>query len=153
MPATIASDPPKIPLKSNRWPDVAPVSPSNRRDRLWGLVEDRIEQPPALGQILHHRLQALAILMRQTGSRRDRRARGNGTGRSRAAGAVVVADERAGSALLIRLVGCVLRQRRAGLRRAGLPDALHEAHALLAQEPLYAADGVALAVEQMPDTP
>jgi hypothetical protein len=37
------------------------------------------------------------------------------------------------------------------LRRARLPDVLHETHPLLAQETLDAADGVALAVKKMAD--
>ena len=37
------------------------------------------------------------------------------------------------------------------LRRAFLPDGLHEPDALLAQDSLHAADGVALAVKQMAD--
>ena len=37
------------------------------------------------------------------------------------------------------------------LRRARLPDTLHEAQALLPQQALHAADGVALAIEQMTD--
>src|SRR5262249_23567013 len=37
------------------------------------------------------------------------------------------------------------------LRRARLPDVLHEMHALLAQETLDAADGVTLAIKKMTD--
>src|SRR4029079_2636566 len=37
------------------------------------------------------------------------------------------------------------------VRRARLPDVLHEPHALLAQEPLDSANGVALAIEQVAD--
>jgi hypothetical protein len=38
------------------------------------------------------------------------------------------------------------------LRRAGLPDVLHEMHPLLPQETLNAADGIALAIEEMADS-
>src|SRR5262249_62400073 len=46
----------------------------------------------------------------------------------------------------------ILLGRLAGrLRRPRLPDILHEAHTLLAQQTLDATDGVALAIEQMTD--
>ena len=54
-----------------------------------------------------------------------------------------------GSRLLGKLL--VLARTMGWLRRAFLPDHLHEFGALLAQDPLHAADGVALAVEKMAD--
>src|SRR5499427_8786527 len=51
------------------------------------------------------------------------------------------------------LLDCaILLGRLAGrLRRARLPDILHEAHTLFAQQTLDATDGVALAIEEMTD--
>src|SRR5262249_52254396 len=116
-------------------------------------------KPTAFGQIVERSLQFLHILARQPARRRRHRARGVGvlifeTLRSFAAGSPAQRQARRACALgRLGLRDCVilLGGLTGRLWRARLPDILHEAHALLAQQTLDATDGVALAIEEMAD--
>src|SRR5262245_10460625 len=98
--------------------------------------ERGIEELPALGQLLQGGLQLLPVFSRQTSRWGQRRIGG--------VGFALLSLVR-----LVLVIGRGFRWLRGRLRRARLPDALHEAHALLAQQTLHAADGVALAIKQM----
>src|SRR5262249_57858320 len=112
------------------------------------------------GQSVERSLQFLHILARQPARRRRHRARGVGvlifeTLRSFAAGSPAQQRQARRACALGRLGlrDCVilLGGLTGRLWRARLPDILHEAHALLAQQTLDATDGVALALEEMAD--
>src|SRR6516225_9436108 len=140
-----------------RQPDAPPIDACNALDFF---RQRRIQKPTALGQIVERSLQFLHVLARQPARRRRHHARGVGvlifgTLRSFVAGSPAQRrqTQRACVLGLLSLRDClILLGRLAGrLRRARLPDILHEAHALLAQQTLDATDGVALAIEEMAD--
>src|SRR6202023_1187457 len=100
-----------------------------------------IKQPPAFTEVIEHGLQAPHVLLRQP--------------RWRGALRLALANIIAG--LLLRGAFCgpflqpALRARAGRLRCPRLPDVLHEPLALLFQDALDAADGVALGIEQVPN--
>src|SRR5262249_364969 len=130
--------------------------PIDTRNALDFFRQRRIQKPAAFGQSMERSLQFLHVLAPHPARRRRHPARGAGwssfgTLRSFVAGSPAQQRQaqRACVLGLLSLRDClILLGRLAGrLRRARLPDILHEAHALLAQQTLDATDGVALAIE------
>src|SRR5215813_2058781 len=144
--------------KTGERPTDAPTI--DARNDLDFFRQRRVQKPAAFGQIVERSLQFLRVLARQSARRRRHRVRRGGalmfgTRRSLTAGSPAQQWQAQRACALGRLAlldGVILFGRLAGwLRRARLPDVLHEAHALLAQQTLDATDGVALAVEEMAD--
>src|SRR5271166_2368852 len=111
------------------------------------LAQCRVKQRPALGKLIEHGLQLARIDTRR-----------------RACGATcfacsflalllpllqAAAQSRRARRRCIAFIGRTVRRHACGLRGSRLPDILHKALALLAQDALNPADGVALAIEQV----
>src|SRR5262245_10887561 len=144
--------------------DPAAVNPTtppiDARSVLDFLRQRGVQEPAAFGQVVERSLQFLHVFARQSALRSRHCARRTGAltfGTLRSFPAHSPAQQwqvQRGCAFGRHgLLDCaILLGRLAGrLRRPRLPDILHEAHTLLAQQTLDATDGVAFAIEKMTD--
>src|SRR6266540_5946659 len=103
-----------------------------------------VENAAAFGQIVERRTQFLQALAGEAARRSGMLALFIGDVVQRWQGQRALSLRQPPLGFLVLLAGLPRR-----LRRTGLPDVLHEMHPLLPQETLNAADGIALAIEQM----